>query len=247
MTAFDDGLWMRLVEEHDADRVGLEIGVSERSRRPLVFGLSGLGAVSAAGATVAVLSLSGGAGNAFAGWTPRPAKATAAELTAANGYCTANMGFPGLPLQLSEERGPFTAEIFANDTQNDFCLVGPSFANSSGFQTSSPVQVPAGQLFLWGDHTFDDGGEPYGTVIARAADDVTAVTFTLDDGTQVTATLQSGWVVAWWPGTQQVAGAALTTPTGTQTQTFPQGECAVHNCSGGGAHGGAPGGGPGGR
>ena len=66
------------------------------------------------------------------------------------------MGFSGLPLQLSEERGPFTAEIFANSTQNDFCLVGPSFSNSSGFETSSPVQVPAGQLFLWGDHTFDD-------------------------------------------------------------------------------------------
>ncbi|HTU31996.1 MAG TPA: hypothetical protein VMF07_21575 [Solirubrobacteraceae bacterium] len=246
MSAFDDGLWIRLVEEHDADCVGFgpDGGASERSRRPLVFGLSGLGTLGAAGATVAVLSLSGGASNAFAGWTAHPGKATAAELSAASDYCDAHMGFPGLPLALSEERGPFTAEIFANGTQNDFCLVGPSFSNSSGFQTSSPVQAPAGRLFLWGDHTFSDGGQPYGAVIARAADDVTAVTFALDDGTEVTATLQNGWVVAWWPGSQQVSSAQLTTPSGTQTQTFSR--CAVENCAGGGPHGGAPGGGPGG-
>lgn len=245
MTAFDDGLWMRLVEEHDADRVGFETRGSERSRRPVVVGLSGLGVAGAAATAVAVLSLSGGASNAFAGWSPHPGRATAAELAAASSYCTANMGFPRLPLQLSEQRGPFTAEVFANSTQNDFCLVGPSFSNSSGFQTSSPVQVPAGQLFLWGDHTFDDGGEPYGTVIARAADDVSAVTFTLDDGTQVTPTLQNGWVVAWWPGSRRLASAQLTTPAGTRTQTFPQGGCAVHNCSGS-PHGGTAGGGPGG-
>jgi hypothetical protein len=246
MTAFDDGLWTRLVEEHDADRVGLGSDGFERSRRPLAVGLGGLCALSAAVATVAVLTLGGGASNAFAGWTPHPGKATTAELTAATSYCTSNMGFPGLPLQLSEQRGPFTAEIFANSTQNDFCLVGPSFENSSGFQTSSPVQVPPGQLFLWGDRTVDDGGQPYGTLIARAADDVTAVTLTLEDGSQVNATLQNGWAVAWWPGSQQLASAQLRTPTGTQTQTFPHGECALHNCSpGAGPHGGAPGG-PGG-
>jgi hypothetical protein len=243
MTAFDDGLWTRLVEEHGADRVELQISSPQRNRRPLLLGLSGLGAVSAAGATVAVLSLSG-ASPAFAGWTPHPGKASAAELAAANAYCTSNMAFPALPLVLSEERGPFTAEIFANATQNDFCLVGPSFENSSGFQTSSPVQVPSGQLHLWTAHTFADGGQPYGTMIAQAADDVSAVVLTLDDGTQVTATVQNGWAVAWWPGSRQLASAQLTTPSGTQTQTFTR--CDVYNCAGGGAHGGAPGGGPGG-
>ena len=244
MTAFDDGLWTRLVQEHDADRVGFEAGSPQRSRRPLVFGLSGLGAVSAAGAAVAVLSVSGGASTAFAGWTAHPGTPTAAQLAAANSYCTSNMGFPGLPLQLSEQRGPFTAEIFSNASENDFCMVGPAFENSSGFETSSPVQVPSGQLHFWAAHTFANGGQPYGTAIAQAADDVSAVVLTLDDGTQVTATLQNGWVVAWWPGSQELASAQLTTPSGTQTQTFSR--CDVYNCDGGGAHGGARGGGPGG-
>lgn len=187
MTAFDDGLWMRLVEEHDADRVGFGTGASERSKRPLVFGLSGLGAVSAAVATVAVLSLNGGASDAFAGWTPHPGKATAAEITAADAYCNTNVPFAGLPLQLSEERGPVTGEIFANTSQNDFCIVGPSFSNASGFISDGPVQVPTGQLLLWAEHTFSTNGQPYGTMIARAADDVSAAVLTLNDGTHVTA------------------------------------------------------------
>jgi hypothetical protein len=244
MTAFEDGLWTRLVREHGADGVAFGTHLPERSRRPLALGLGGLGAVSAAGATVAVLSLSGGATNAFAGWTPHPGKPTPAQLAAADSYCTSNLGFPALPLVLSEQRGPVTAEIFAGGTQNDFCIVGPSFENSSGFQTSSPVTVPPGQLHLWAAHTFATGGEPYSSMIAQAADDVSGVVLTLDDGTQVTATLQNGWAVAWWPGSRVISSAQLTTPSGTRTQTFTR--CDVESCAGGGPHGGGPGGGPGG-
>ena len=89
-------------------------------------------------------------------------------------------------------------------------------------------------------------GEPYGTMIARAADDVAAAKIALDNGTEVAATVQNGWAVAWWPGAHHLASAQLTTPSGTQTQTFLPYPCDVHNCSGGGPHGGAPGGGPGG-
>jgi hypothetical protein len=83
-------------------------------------------------------------------------------------------------------------------------------------------------------------------VIARAGDDVSAATLTLEDGTEVTATVQNGWAVAWWPGSHQVAGARMMTPTGTQTQTFPPSACGLHDCNRGGSHGGASGGGPGG-
>jgi hypothetical protein len=74
---------------------------------------------------------------------------------------------------------------------------------------------------------------------------VSAANLTLGDGSMVTATVDNGWVVAWWPGTAHLASAQLTTPSGTQTQTFNY-PCDVYKCNGGGPHGGAAGGGPGG-
>jgi hypothetical protein len=50
MTAFEDGLWDRLVEEHDADRISIAAPRQRRNRRPLIIGggLSGLAAATAA-------------------------------------------------------------------------------------------------------------------------------------------------------------------------------------------------------
>jgi len=153
--------------------------------------------------------------------------------------------FPGLPLKLTDTRGPFTFEVYSDDNSNDFCTTGPSFRNASGWRTSRPVTVPAGKLYLWAEHTTTDSGSAYGFVIARAGDDVSAATLTLDDGTRVTTTVQNGWALAWWPGSHQLTSAQLTTASGTETQMFPASPCGLHNCSGG-PHGGAPGGGPGG-
>ena len=56
MTEFEDGLWARLVEEHDADGVALIPRARPTGRRPL---LVGGGAATVAGATVAaVLAIS---------------------------------------------------------------------------------------------------------------------------------------------------------------------------------------------
>ena len=204
----------------------------------------GGGLVTAAGAVVAVLTLAGGASNAFAGWTRQPTRPSRAQLAAADTFCTTNAAFPGLPTQLVDTRGPFTFEIASNGAYNDFCTTGPGLQNASGWNASPPVTPAAGTLFLWTDHTSTDNDQAYGTMIAQAGDDVSAVNLTLDDGTAVTATVENGWVVAWWPGTAHVASAQLTTPSGTQTQTFHY-PCDVHSCTGG-PHGGAPGGGPGG-
>jgi hypothetical protein len=57
MTAFDDGLWTRLVDEHRADRIALGPVAGRRSRRPLVVGVSGVAAAGVAGVLAAVLSL----------------------------------------------------------------------------------------------------------------------------------------------------------------------------------------------
>jgi hypothetical protein len=146
----------------------------------------------------------------------------------AQAYCVKNEPTPGLPLKLklTDTRGPFTFEVYANDTSNDFCITGPSFSNASGFTTAAPMMVPAGKLYLWAAHTTTHAGQSYGFVIARAGDDVSAATLILEDSIEITATVHNGWAVAWWPGTHQVTGAQLTTPTGTQTQTFPLSSCA---------------------
>jgi hypothetical protein len=216
---------------------------TRRVRSPVAIGG---GLATAAGALTAVLSLVGGASTAFAGWTPQPTTPTPAQLAAAEAYCAKNVPDPGLPLKLADTRGPFTILVYSHGGSNDFCTVGPSFRNASGWSTSPPVTPPAGRLFLWIDHTSTDDGQSYGSMIARAGDGVSAANLTLDDGTPVTATVENGWAVAWWPGAHHLAAAQLTTPSGTQTQTFPKYPCDVHNCNGGGPHGGAPGGGPGG-
>ena len=156
------------------------------------------------------------------------------------------MPTPGLPLELTDTRGPFTILVYSDGGSNDFCTVGPSFRNTSGWSTSPPAAPPAGRLFLWTDHTSTDDGQSYGSMIARAGDGVSAAKLTLDDGSVVTATVENGWAVGWWPGAHHLAAAQLTTPSGTHTQTFPKYPCDVHNCNGGGPHGGAPSGGPGG-
>jgi hypothetical protein len=244
MTAFDDALWTRLVDEHGADRVALGSVRERRSRRPLLVGVSGAAALGAAGAVVAIVSFAGGASNAFAGWTPQPTTPTPAQLAATEAYCLQNEGFPRLPLKLVDARGPFTIIVNSDGTSNDFCTLGPTIKNASGWQTSSPTILPAGTMFLWTDHVATANGQSYGTMIARLADDVTAANITLDNGSEVTASVQNTWAVAWWPGAHHVASAQLATPSGTKTQTFHY-PCDVYHC-GGGPHGGAPGGGPGG-
>jgi hypothetical protein len=216
---------------------------TRRIRPPVAIG-GGLAIV--AGAAAAVLSLAGGAGNAFAGWTPQPTAPTRAQLAAAEAYCAKNVPDPGLPLKLIDARGPFTFVVYSDGSSNDFCTTGPSFTNASGWSTSPPVRVPAGRLYLWAEHTTTTAGRAYTFVIARAGDGVSGANLTLEDGSDVTATVRNGWAVAWWPGSHQVSSAQLTTASGTQTQTFPLSPCGLHNCAGGGSHGGAPGGGPGG-
>ncbi len=219
-----------------------------RLRRPRLAIGGGLAAVAGAVAAglVAVLTLAGGASTAIAGWTAAPTTPTPAQLAAATAYCTANVPDPGLPLKLSDTRGPFTVLIYSDGATSNFCTVGPSFRNASGWTTSPPVTPPTGRLFLWSDHTATGAGGAYGSMIAQAGDGVSAADLTLDDGSVVTATVHNGWAVAWWPGTHHLAAAHLTTPSGTQTQTFAKYPCDVDDCHGGGAHGGAPGGGPGG-
>jgi hypothetical protein len=108
----------------------------------------------AAGTAAAVLSLAGGSSSAFAGWTRRPTAPTAQQLAAARAACDADISrFPGLPLKLTDVRGPFTIQVYADDRSYHTCSSGPSFTNSSGWTVSSPIRVPVGRLSLAEEHS----------------------------------------------------------------------------------------------
>lgn len=194
---------------------------TRRLRPPVAVGAVSTGA--AAGAAALAISLGAGASNAFAGWSPTPTAPAPGQLANAQTSCEQSQSpIAGLPLQLSDTRGPFTFSIYANSTSSATCIKGPSFTAVSGSMSSYPVSVPAGHILLAGSHATDRTGAAYSVAEGRAGTDVTAVTLTLDDGSTVQATVGNGWFVAWWPSSHVVKSAQLTTPSGVTTQTFDE-------------------------
>ena len=205
-----------------------------RLRPPVAIGAVA-SAAGAAGAVAVVISLSAGASNAFAGWTPTPTAPSPGQLAAANVNCQSQSPVAGLPLKLNDTRGPFTFSIYANDSASVTCIEGPSFTAAAGSQSSAPIDVPAGHIFLSSSHAAYRGGAAYSFADGRAGDGVTGVTLTLDDGSAVQATVANGWYVAWWPSTQEVKSADITTQSGVTTQTFGPGApipCGQAPCGG---------------
>jgi hypothetical protein len=207
---------------------------TRRLRQPLAIGALA-SAAGTAGAVAIAISLSAGASNAFAGWSPRPTPAAPDQLAAASADCQTQSPIAGLPLRLADTRGPFTFSVYANSTTSSTCIKGPTFTAVATNSTSAPISVPAGRILLSSSHASNRGGA-YSWADGRAGDGVSAVTLTLDDGTTVQATVANGWFVAWWPSSQSVNSAAVTTPSGTSTQTFELpngGPCGSPPCSGG--------------
>jgi hypothetical protein len=167
------------------------------------------------------VSLIGGTTAAFAGWTAQPTAATPSQVSAAEAACRSKLPFSGLPLVLSEQRGPFTFQIYADDRTSAGCIDGAGFQNESGVESSAPIVVPADQLLLSSSHAPVGGGDGYSFAEGRAGANVTGATLLLSDGQSVTATVEGGWFVAWWPGDSAAASAQLTTSDGPKTQTFP--------------------------
>lgn len=203
-----------------------------RRRRPAAVGLL----AGAAGTAGAVVSLVGGASNAFAGWTPTPTPPSPTQLASAGASCRSQSPIAGLPLQLTDTRGPFTFEVYADQRASAVCISGPKMISVSGSSSSADVQVPADQLLLSSSHMTNRDGQAYSFADGRAGAGVTAATLVLDDGTQVKATVGNGWYVAWWPSGHEVARAELTTASGARTQTFDlrhQSPCGANACTGG--------------
>jgi len=207
---------------------------TRRLRPPVAIGALA-GAAGTAGAVAVVISLSAGASNAFAGWTPAPTPPAPGQLAAAQASCQAGQSpIAGLPLKLADTRGPFTFSVYASDSSSATCISGPSFTAISGTVASSAANVPAGQIMLSSGHHTDRGGEAFSFAEGRTGAGVTGVTLTLDDGAKVQATVGGGWFVAWWPGPGEVKSADLATATGAVTQTFnlsPEIPCRNQGCS----------------
>ena len=178
-------------------------------------------AAGTAGAVAIVISLSAGASNAFAGWTAKPTAPSPGQLAAANVNCQSQSPVAGLPLKLDDTRGPFTFSIYANNSASVTCIKGPTFTAAASKSTSAPIDVPAGHIFLSSSHARIQGAA-YSFADGRAGDGVTGVTLTLDDRSTVQATVANGWYVAWWPGTQEVKSADITSRPAI-TQTFGPG------------------------
>lgn len=190
-------------------------------RPPLAVG----GAAGAAGAVVAAVSLSAGASSAFAGWTAKPTPPAPLQLAAAQQRCAAKSAqspIAGLPLKLSDTRGPFTFAVYASDTSTAVCISGPSFTSMSASVSSAPsTPVADGRVTLWSEHLTRRDGQAYSFADGRTGANVKAVTLALDNGTKVDATVGGGWFVAWWPSTAAVKSALVTTPSGTSTESVP--------------------------
>jgi hypothetical protein len=192
------------------------------------------GATAAAVAVVALIGLGAGASNAFAGWTPTPTPPAPAQLGRAEASCKQQSPVAGLPLRLSDTRGPFTFSVYADSDSSATCISGPTFTSVSADSSSAPVSIPPGQVLLRSSHVTNRDGQAYSFAVGHTGAGVSAVTLNLDDGTSVTATVENGWFVAWWPSAHAVSSADVTTPSGVKTQTFDHGRqspCGAQPCA----------------
>jgi hypothetical protein len=139
----------------------------------------------------------------------------------------------------TDVRGPFTVAIFQNGASTATCFVGPSItvvdsssANGGAISGSSSVSRtgPAGgasstSIMVGGTglgdilhmsvarlNSANDGS--YTLVEGQLQSVVTGLTLVRSDGSDVQASIGGGWFVAWWPGSQDVASAAISTVSG---------------------------------
>lgn len=204
-----------------------------RRRWPLTMGV--LGAASGAAALLSLLVL-GGSPSAFAGWSATPAYLTAGQAAATQDNCQASLatlGHGSWTQVATDVRGPYTMAVYESASTLATCFVGPSFtttqaeslaytqdkmmASTEGSTSPRPLQLLSGgdiQQLLVSHHSQATNG-PYTLAEGRLEPMVSAVTLVLSDGHDITATTGSGWLVAWWPGSEDVTSAQITSPTGT--------------------------------
>ena len=165
---------------------------------------------------------------AFAGWSPSPTTATQVQASTANSVCRARLGqlrpsnkgtgAASLVPELHDVRGPYTVTVFGNGSPNAALCVSAPGATALRWIMRSPAPVPARGIAVDQISVLARAGQPYTLVEGRTGAAVTAVVLALGNGSRVTATSGDGIFLAWWPGSQRILTATVTTASGAFTQ-----------------------------
>jgi hypothetical protein len=192
--------------------------------------------VALAGATAVVASVStlvlfgGSEPYAFAGWSASPTTPSNSQVTTADTVCRARLAQLGSSIkgtdvaslvpELSDVRGPYTVTVFGNGAQNGALCVSAPGATALRWIMRSGVPVDTGAIAVDQVSVLARDGQPYTLVEGRTGHGVTGVTLALGNGSNVTATSGNGLFVTWWPGSQNITSASVSTATGVSTQTL---------------------------
>ncbi len=204
--------------------------LSDRRRRPLRW--VALAGATAAAATVSTLVLVGGSEqSAFAGWSPSPTPPTHGQLTSADAGCQAHLAqvspasnkgdAASFVPELSDVRGPYTVTVFGDGTANGalMCITTPDGNSAVRWLMQSGTPVSGGAMAVDQVSILAREGQPYTLVEGRTGDGVTGVNLVLGNGSKVMATSGNGVFVAWWPGSESITTAIVSTASGVTTQT----------------------------
>ena len=211
-------------------RTALVDALSRRHRRPLTW--VGLAGATGVAATVSTLVIAGGsAPYAFAGWSAAPTAPVTGQLTAADADCQARLAqavqFPpsnksadaaSLVPELNDVRGPYTVTVYGDGGHNGaLCVSAPGAISLRWFGLSGAPPGP-GAIAVDQVSFLSRDSQAYTLVVGQTGTAVTALTLALGNGSDVTATSGDGLFVAWWPGSESITSAAVTTAGGVSTQ-----------------------------
>jgi hypothetical protein len=206
--------------ENQRARLSRAIASTERvSKR---WAAAGAAAAAAAVAALVLGTTGGGPPNAFAGWTASPTTPAGGQLQAAESACGRSPALASLRPTVADTRGPFSMLVYAESGAASVCMTG--LPGGSPIVTEigpAPTSVgPDAIAPRAGSATIRrQGPRPrFNTLTGQAGANVTGVTLVLEDGSSVETTVAHGWFAAWWPGSQGVESAAITTASGTATQ-----------------------------
>jgi hypothetical protein len=218
-----------------AHRAALLDTLAHRRRRPLRW--MALGGATATAAAVSTLVLVGGSPQpAFAGWSASPTAPATGELTTADSVCQARLAqaaamaptskgpapasAASMVPELSDVRGPYTVTVFGNGTPDGVLCISSPNAVSLRWVGGQSAPAGAGAIAVDQLSVLARDSQPYTLVVGRTGVGVDGVTLVLGDGSHVTATSGSGRFVAWWPGSQTIVSAALSSVSGDTTQVL---------------------------
>jgi hypothetical protein len=209
-------------------------------RRFARWAMIGVAAATAAVALLVVGTTGRGPTSAFAGWTPDPTQPAAGQLQAAKSACASDRSLASLTPTVIDVRGPFSALLYVRASGPTICVVGPGLTTIVGpggtKYKAFIVKLRAARMVIAPDTisvrgallVFPTPTAEFGMVAGQVGRGVTAVTLTLQNGSKVEATTERGWFAAWWPSSQHVESADLTTATGSTTKPLSPPTLCVH-------------------